>query len=194
MSGRIPTPVVLAAASAMVCVGVIGYWLATRAPTPEPASRGPNDLVVDGSSPERAAESFLDAWRKRAHGAARELSVGSAREAVEDREQRDEHMSADERAVKEQVWDAMATSRLGLQIAESENLDDGRIVLRGTAEGTFLERPYAREVAFVLRPVEDQWRVEQIDFGEILSDVPDGLDLGPVSDPSEFEMRGEDVP
>jgi len=191
---RIPTPIVLATTSAMVCIGVIAYWVASAsAPEPTREMRGPNDVIVDGTTPEQAAESFLDAWRKRAHDAARTLSTGAAREAVEQRAADDSHLSPDEREIKERVWDQMATTRLALRIAESEDLGEDRVVLRGTAEGTFLERPYAREVQFEVTRIEGQWRVAQVGFGEILSDMPDVLDVT-GRDPSEFEMRGEDVP
>ena len=194
---RIPLPLVLAAASAMVCVGIVA-WLAsgpgadaTEAETPDEL-----DVRVDASSPALAAESFLDAWRKRSHQTALELSVGDAHTAVLNRLRSDELMSAEERAAKQKIWNDLATTRLSLMVDESENLPDGRVVIHGTAEGEFLDRPYAREIDFVTKRVAGKWKVEDMQLGDITSDVPDFLEIDPSvgRDPSEFEIRGEDVP
>jgi len=123
---------------------------------------------VDMSSPERAAETFLDAWRKRDHRAALAASTGRARESVADRQRRDRELSAAERGLKEQVWDAMAAARLALRIEESQDLDDGAISLRGTAEGEFLGERYVREVSFTVAPDEERWLVRDFEFGAIL--------------------------
>ncbi len=196
---RLPAALVLAVASAMVCVGVIA-WLGTR-----PSAEGPEgapsevtapEVLVDTSTPAFAAESFLDAWRKRAHEQALALSAGTARQAVEARRAADDQLAPDERAARQQVWNAMAESRLRLMVSASEDLPDGRVVIQGTAEGEFLDRPYARNVQFVLRRVDGEWKVDELAFGEITSEVPDFLELDPSvgRDPSEFEIRGEDVP
>lgn len=194
---RLPAPLVLAVASAMVSVGVVA-WLATRGGVPEPPAGGVEipEVIVDTRTPALAAESFLDAWRKRAHDQAAALSVGPAGQAVEARRSRDRQLAPEEREAKQRIWNTMAEGRLGLMVDESEDLPDGRVVIHGTAEGEFLERPYARRVDFVLRQVDGEWKVEDMELGEILSDMPDFLELDPPvgRDPSEFEIRGEDVP
>jgi len=196
---RLPTPLVLALASAMVCVGIVAIYLAQsdEGPAQEGALAGGRPGVsVDTSTPALAAESFLDAWRKRNHGIAMDLSVGRARGAVLARQEADERLTPEELEVREGVWDHMADSRLTLQIDQSEELDDGRVRLMATAEGSFLDRPYRREMGFTLRERHDGWVVEHMELGEILTETPDFLDLDPDvgRDPSEFEIRGEDVP
>ena len=178
---RISTPLVLGVASAMVCVGLLGFLWNRRAAEPMRAPT-PNEIevLVDTSTPERAAESFLDAWRKRAHDVAAELTEGVAHEAVEDRRRRDEALSPEERDLKRQLWDAMASDRLRLRLDESERLDGGEglnegLALRGVAEGTFLDRPYERRMELVLVERDDGWRVRSFSFGEILTELPPSL-------------------
>jgi len=48
-------------------------------------------------------------------------------------------------------------------------LETGDITLEGTAEGTFLNQPYVREVEFTLHSDEERWLVQQFAFGRILS-------------------------
>ena len=178
---RVSTPLVLTVASAMVCVGLLGFLWNRRAAEPTHAPT-PNEIevLVDTSTPERAAESFLDAWRKRAHDVAAELTEGVAHEAVEDRRRRDEALSPEERDLKRQLWDAMASDRLRLRLDESERLDgseglDDGLALRGVAEGTFLDRPYERRMELVLVERDDGWRVRSFSFGEILTELPPSL-------------------
>jgi len=137
------------------------------------------EVLVDTSTPAFAAESFLDAWRKRSHQTALELSVGDAHTAVLNRMRSDELMSAEERAAKQKIWNDLATTRLSLMVDESENLPDGRVVIHGTAEGEFLDRPYAREIDFVTKRVAGKWKVEDMQLRDITSDVPDFLEIDP---------------
>ncbi len=134
---------------------------------------------VDMSTPERAAETFLDAWRKRDHRAALAASTGIARETVTARQRRDRQLSEAERALKEQVWDAMAAARLALMIEVSEDLEGGGIHLRGTAEGEFLAEAYVREVRFTVMPDGDRWLVADFEFGAILQGAELTRDLLP---------------
>jgi len=172
---RLSTPAVLALVSGMLCIGVIGFVLRCE-PEPEEVET-PAEVVVDTTTPERTAESFLDAWRKREHTIAARISSGEALSEVEARRRRDENMSDHERELKAQVWDAMAQDRLRLLLHEAENLEGGRIRLSGRAHGTFLGNEYEREMDFVLHPGDDGWRVEQFHAGEILSDTPSVLQL-----------------
>lgn len=173
---RLSTPAVLALVSGMLCIGVIGFVLRCEPDAPEEETPT-HDVVVDTSTPERAAESFLDAWRKREHTIAARLSSGEALNDVEARRRRDEDMSDHERELKAQVWDAMAQERLRLLLHEAENLEGGRIRLSGHAQGTFLGNEYEREMDFVLHPSDEGWLVEQFHAGEILSDTPSVLQL-----------------
>ena len=63
-------------------------------------------------TPEAAAESFLDAYRRREHATALALSVGDAHAQASARMERDERATPEERAAKEQLWDKMAAPRL----------------------------------------------------------------------------------
>ena len=173
---RLPTPLVLVATSTMVSIGLLGMWASVgpdevAEDTPSPA------MTVDASTAERAAESFLDAWRKRAHDTAEALATGAALARVQERAARDAAMSDHERELKAQVWDAMARERLHLRLHEAANLEGDRLRLKGVAEGTFLGHPYSRAVEFVLHPDGHRWFVEDFAFGEILTETPGSLDL-----------------
>jgi len=175
---RLNTPLVLAAASAMLCAGIIAL---ASAPPPEEITNEPlpdNAVLVDRTTAERVAESYLDAWRKREHAVASSISRGAALAAVQARAAEDEAMSPHERELKRQVWDAMARTRLRLMLDEATNLEGGAVELVGTAEGEFIGEPYVRQVRFVCAPTaEDEWIVEQAEFGDILTPTPRILHL-----------------
>ena len=173
---RISTPAVLALVSGMVCIGVVGFAFRAAPEVDAPDDRT-TDIVIDTTTPERTAETFLDAWRKRDHAVAARLASGEALTEVEARRRRDADLSDHERELKAQVWDAMASERLRLLLHEAENLDGGRIRLAGVAEGTFLGQEYEREMHFVVHPGDEGWRVEQFHAGEILSNTPQMLQL-----------------
>lgn len=192
--GRVPSKLVLLVSSTMLGVGLVawasaGFTLGGRPRDPDAPP------PVDARTPEATAESFLDAWRKREHDIASALSTGPARARVEARRQRDDALTAEERGIKEQVWDAMASSRLGLEISESQRGGDGRLSLRGAMVGEFVGRPYRRGVSFQLVEVQGRWFVEDMDFGEITTEVPEVLEVDPErDDPGAIEMRGAEVP
>lgn len=168
-AGRtIRTPVVLAAASAMVSVGVV----AALGPSfferqPEPESK-PGPLRIEAETPESAAESYLDAYRRREHEAAIALAVGPARAQAEARMERDARATEEELAAKEHLWDRMAAPRLALVVTERDALADGGVLLRGRAEGLFIEHRYVREVEFEVVRAGDEWRVARMDLGDVL--------------------------
>ncbi|MEO0324195.1 MAG: hypothetical protein AAF447_14640 [Myxococcota bacterium] len=172
---RLSTPVVLALVSAMVSVGVLALLASRPEPAPAPATAARVEVLDD--TPEHVAESFLDAWRKREHGVADALSLGPAQARVRARQAADGALAGPERELKQKVWDAMATERLEFFVEESERLAGGRLALRGTAEGTFLDAPYERALEFITAPAGDGWRVEDVTFGPILSEVPELLKL-----------------
>jgi len=195
---RVPTTLVIVIAASMLVVGAVALVSDCFGEEAQEGSAAEDAAAtrIDARTPEAAAESFLDAWRKRDHQAALSIAIGKARQAVLAREQADQEMGDEGAEIKEKAWDPVAQNRLELSMDESETRPDGRLVLRATAEGTFLDRPYRRRVSFVMRHVGERWMVEEMGLEEILSDMPDFLELGPGSgrDPSEFEMRGEDVP
>ena len=159
---RMPTPVVLTLVSAMVCAGVVGL-LWNSGTDPIHVEELPPPVTVDDRTPEAAAESFLDAWRKRDHAVAETLALGGALDAVRSRRDRDQ--TGDPQL--ERIWDQMAAERLEFSVDQSERLDEG-LRLVGVASGTFLSEPYTREVAFSLRETADGWRVTDITFGDVL--------------------------
>jgi hypothetical protein len=188
---RISTPVVLAAASVMLSIGAVALISAQQgdAPTAPDAAPPivPREVAVDQTSPERAAESWLDAWRTRAHDTGLRLSVGAAREKIELRRTREEAMSPEDRALGEAVWKQLADTRLRLQINESEDLEGGRLALRGRGVGEWMGRPYVRRMEFVMEKRGAAWFVASYRFFE---DEPDLA--GPAPTPGILPDGGED--
>jgi len=188
---QISTPLALVSASVMVSIGVVAvissqHGGANATPT-EAAPVVPRDVPVDQSTPERAAESWLDAWRTRSHDVALRLSAGVAREKVELRRTREEQMSPEDRALGEAVWKQLADTRLRLRIDESENLPNGNLTLRGRAEGEWMGRPYIRRMEFVMEKRGLEWFVTAYRFYE------DEVDLaGPAATPGILPDGGED--
>ncbi len=171
---RISTPVVLAAASAMIAVAVV-VWASTREGDAPPAPPRPRDetLVVDDTSPERVAISFYDAWRRRRWSEALAVSTGNARESVLLKQARDARLPDDERVVVERMWDALARAPLELVLDEAEMPPGDQVVLRGTAQYEFVNRPYRRRVEFVVVPSARRFRVAEMQLGEVLTPLPE---------------------
>ncbi|MBO6938863.1 MAG: hypothetical protein JJ863_28100 [Deltaproteobacteria bacterium] len=162
---RLPTPLVLALVSAMLCAGLVGMlWNVGSEPEIQ-VDELPTPVDVDDRTPEAAAETFLDAWRKRDHAVAETLAIGDALDQVRSRRDRD-GVGADPQL--EKIWNEMAANRLEFAVDTAENLEGGDMRLIGVAEGTFLSQPYAREVAFEMHETPDGWRVQSIVFGEVL--------------------------
>lgn len=170
---RFAIPVVLAVASAMVTVGF--FSLVMTVPDDEPPP--PPTLEVSDDTAEGAAESFLDAWRKRNHEVAAQLSEGAALEQVQERQAADAALDGPDLELRAQVWDAMAQDRLALRLEESMLRDDGSLELHGIAEGTFVDNPYRRRVFFLVIERDDGWRVVEVEFGEILTPLPPAFRL-----------------
>jgi hypothetical protein len=188
---RLSTPVVLAAASVMISIGVVAMISSQQGSAP--ASEGaappvvPREVAIDQTSPERAAESWLDAWRTRAHDVGLRLSVGTAREKIALRRTREEAMSPEDRALGEAVWKQLADTRLRLQINESENLEGGRLALRGHGIGEWMGRPYVRRMEFEMEKRGAAWFVAAYRFYENEPDV-----AGPTATPGILPDGGED--
>lgn len=168
---RISTPLVLAAASAMIAIGLVVFFGVGSGAEPVEAA-GPLALTIDDSTPERAAESFYDAWRRRRWAQALEVSVGAARSDVLQKQARDERLPREERIVAERMWDALARAPLTMALDEAEMLSGDRYVLRGTAEYDLVNRPYRRRVEMVVVPSPDGYRVSDMRLGEVLTELP----------------------
>ena len=172
---RLSTPLVLAASSGMLAVaGVV--WLSLEDPAPPPSHEGrrPGDLRIDDRSPESAAQSFYDAWRRRRWDAAERVAVGAARREVDAKREADASLPREERLIAERTWDALAHAPLTLALDRVDILQGGaRYALSGTAEYRFVGQPYRREVAFDVVRAGDRYRVEEMHLGEVLTELPD---------------------
>ncbi len=165
----IGTPLVLAVASAMISIGLVAAF--------GPALLGSDDargdasaspIVVDATTPEGAAESYLDAYRRREHAIALALSVGDAHALAATRQARDARATPEELAAKAHLWDKMAAPRLRFVVTSREPSGATGERMRGRAEGTFLEQRYVREVSFEVVPEDGEWRVARMELGEVL--------------------------
>jgi hypothetical protein len=185
---RIPTPLVLALASAFLSVGGIAIWVSQRGNEITPAERSSAQVRIDASTPERAAESFLDAWRKREFDRAQRISIGEARAAVEAKIASDNELGDGAREEYQQIWATLAADRLRFLPEESENMPNGRLALRGVAQGDFAGRDYRRVMEFILVQQGDHWVVEEMTPGAILSDIPDILEVDPGAKAGVGEM------
>ncbi|MCA9609841.1 MAG: hypothetical protein KC619_29790 [Myxococcales bacterium] len=169
---RLSTPLVLAAASAMLAIaGVIFFGLQSRPPEVQ-QDEEPGGLRIDDSSPERAAESFYDAWRRRRWPEADRLSVGEARHQVHQKQASDEGMNHDDRIIAERGWEALAAAPLDLHIEQVDMEPNDRFVLQAVAEYELVGAPYRRRVTLRVRGTPDGYRVERMDLGDVLTELP----------------------
>ena len=170
----IPTSFVLAASSTMIMIGVVAVFLRPRAepsPTIRPGNAG-STLHLDDETPEAAAESYLDAWRRRAWDGCASLSEGAARQAALHKKQLDAELPETDRAMAREVWERLASAPLHVAFAESEDLGSGRVRLRGTAESELMGAPSRRDVEWVIVPSADGFRVAEMEHGAVLTDLP----------------------
>jgi hypothetical protein len=168
---RVSTPLVLAAASAMLTIGFVVWW-GSRPPPPPPRPHVRNALVVDDRTPERAAQTFYDAWRRRQWPQALAVSVGTAHQAVLRKQARDAELQGDDRVVAERMWEALARAPLTLALDEADGINGEPLTLRGTAEYMFVNRPYRRRVEFVVVNQDSKYRVREMRLGEVLTELP----------------------
>lgn len=185
---RMSTPLVLALASGMLCIGVVAIVVAMHRgdARPRATETGPAHVLVDQTTPERAAESWLDAWRTRAHEDALRLSVGAARDAVRKRMEDEQHMSPEDRAIGEAVWQQLADTRLHFVVSQSDHLPDGRLGLRGRAVGEWMGDPYERGLALVMEKRGPDWFVADYHFDDPTRHArtpADGSTVAPEPDP-----------
>ncbi|MFN7699102.1 MAG: hypothetical protein ACK5U8_14475 [Deltaproteobacteria bacterium] len=176
---RISTPLVLAASSGMIAIGLVAFMgvQTSRRVEDEQASRQElAALVLDDRTAEAAAESYLDAWRRRAWDDAARISVGEAREAALRKKRLDLEMDPTDRAMAREVWERLASAPLEVELSGSENLEGGAIALSGVASYRFMGSPYRREVRWEVVPEDVAgrrlYRVRRMDNGAVLSEVP----------------------
>lgn len=173
---RVSAPMVLAGASAMVAVGIVALMVvqAPQAAEVEHADRAARaETRVDDRTAEAAAESFLDAWRRREWDIAEGLSTGLALGEVQTKRARDDDVVDEDREMAEQVWRQLAASPLQVFFTRSETLEaDQRIALHGIAAYELVGHPYRREMSFVVVRQGEVWRVEEMTSGRVLTELP----------------------
>lgn len=182
MKKTMPTPMVLAASSAMIVIGLVA-WMIGRAPDQarvEQTQRAQMaELRIDDRTAESVAESFYDAWRRRAWDEAESIAVGEARERVLAKRAAEADVNPEDREMAREAWQALAGAPLTVYFQQSETLEeDQRIAFRGIAAYDLVGQPYRREVEFEVVRAGEVWRVERMDPGRVITDVPDLLELG----------------
>ena len=177
---KMSTPVVLASSSAMVVIGLVAWWV-SRAPEQVREERQRRteiaELRIDDRTPEAAAESFLDAWRRRAWDEAEGLAIGDAQARVQQKRTADEQIAPEDREMAREVWQTLAGAPLTVTFSQSDTLAEGRIALRGVAAYALVGQPYAREMEWLVVRTEGEgasqrWRVERMVNGRVLTELP----------------------
>ncbi|MBN8613934.1 MAG: hypothetical protein J0L92_25275 [Deltaproteobacteria bacterium] len=176
---RVSTPLVLAASSGMIAIGfvaVMGVQTAGRVENEEEERAQLAALVLDDRTEEAVAESYLDAWRRRAWDDAARVSVADAHDAALHKKQLDQEMDPTDRAMAREVWERLASAPLEVQFTGSEDLEGGAVALSGVAAYQFMGSPYRREVRWEVVPAEGDeqhlFRVRRMENGEVLSEIP----------------------
>ncbi len=177
---RISGPLVLAISSGMIAVG-IAAMIAIDVPEEVAEDEAQRDeyaaLVIDDRTPERVAESYLDAWRRRAWDQAAAISIGEAHERALTKQAMDQDVEHDDRVMAREVWERLASSPLTFEWQRAEALDDrGGLYLHAIASYQFMSHPYRRVMSWVVRPEGELFRVERMENGEVLTPIPDILD------------------
>ncbi|MFO0681707.1 MAG: hypothetical protein U0234_06640 [Sandaracinus sp.] len=181
---RISGPLVLAASSAMIAVGIAALFaidVPDEVAEDEAAREEYAALVIDDRTPERVAESYLDAWRRRAWDQAASISIGEAHERALTKQAMDQDVEHDDRVMAREVWERLASSPLSFEWQRAEVLDDrGGLYLHAIASYQFMGHPYRRMMSWVVRPEGELFRVERMENGQVLTEIPDilqGVDL-----------------
>jgi hypothetical protein len=172
---RISTPLVLAASSGMIAIGLAAFFgvqTATVVEEEDAARAALAALVLDDRTPEAVAESYLDAWRRRAWDDAARVSVGEARESALHKKQLDQEMDPTDRAMAREVWERLAGAPMEVELTGSENLEGGALALDGIAAYQFMGAPYRRQVRWEVVPEGELWRVRSMVNGEVLTATP----------------------
>ncbi len=171
LSKRLSTPLVLGAASTMLSLGLVGFYFSGRPSThiAEVSLRVPAVISIVDTTPEAAAESMYDAWRKRAWLQALTLSESPLRETLLGKQAEDAALAGPEREMAADVWARVAASPLRIRYLGSER-DGDDYELDAIAGYNFMGRPYERRVHFRVVHRGQHYRVTRMDFGETLSE------------------------
>lgn len=171
---------VLAASSAMITIGIIALYaidVPGEIAEEEHERQEFAALVIDDRTPERVAESFLDAWRRRAWDQAASISIGEAHSRSISKQAMDLQVTHDDRVMAREVWERLASAPLEVDFQRAESLDDhGGLVLHAIASYDFMNHPYRREMSWVVRPEGSLFRVESMETGRVLTEIPDILE------------------
>jgi hypothetical protein len=177
---KLSTPMVLAASSAMITVGIIAmYAIDVPAELAEDEAQRQEyaALVIDDRTPERVAQSYLDAWRRRAWDQAASISIGEAHERALTKQLADEGVEHQDRVMAREVWERLSSAPMDVDFQGAEMLDDrGGLFLHAIASYDFMNHPYRREVSWVVRPEGSLFRVERMENGRVLTAIPDILE------------------
>lgn len=177
---RISTPLVLAASSGMIAIGLVafmGVQTVQNVEVEEQQRATLAALVLDDRTAEAVAESYLDAWRRRAWDDAARISVGAAREGALQKKQLDQEMDPTDRAMAREVWERLASAPLEVEFTGSEDLGEGAVAISGVAAYQFMGSPYRREVRWEIVPADEEtaprlYRVRRMDNGAVLTETP----------------------
>lgn len=177
---RISTPLVLAASSGMIAIGLVafmGVQTVENVEVEEQERATLAALVLDDRTAEAVAESYLDAWRRRAWDDAARISVGEAHDGALHKKQLDQEMDPTDRAMAREVWERLASAPLEVEFTGSEDLEAGAVAISGIAAYQFMGSPYRREVRWEIVPAEEQtaprlYRVRRMESGAVLSETP----------------------
>lgn len=176
---RISTPLVLAASSGMIAIGLVAFMgVSTVANVEEEHEERAQlaALVLDDRTEEAVAESYLDAWRRRAWDDAARMAVGEAHDAALHKKQLDLEMDPTDRAMAREVWERLASAPLEIEFTRSEDLEGDAVAISGVAAYQFMGSPYRREVRWEIVPQVEEgrrlYRVRRMDNGAVLTEVP----------------------
>jgi hypothetical protein len=173
---RVSAPLVLAASSGMIAIGVAAFWAIdtpAEVPLEDRAQQEYAALTIDDRTPERVATSYLDAWRRRQWDQAASISIGAAHEAALEKQAMDLDVEHEDRVMAREVWERLSSAPLQVDFTGHERLDDiGGLYLHGVAAYEFMGTPYRREIGWVVRPEGDLFRVERMENGTVLTAIP----------------------
>lgn len=167
---KIRAPVVLAGASTMLTIGISAFWLAQERPTPTTSRTrevAPGQtLIIDDRTAERAAQSYFDAWRRRAFSEAALISEGPAHDRAQDKLRRDESLDPNTRELAQGVWRRLTSTPLEFEIISVETEGDQRVNLTARTRYTVQGEVHQRSADFEVVRMGDRWKVRDMNLGE----------------------------